>query len=137
MKKHFTSREEFEDYIARTGQDDDTYADTYMGYGTTDFREAWDIAETCYLTDKAYMLTRYGEYRYRMTHDPEFDKSFEDYLECEIDYYDYYHSTYTDWLEQKHSAHYSKGIYSWNEVQKLIYLAGTIITAEDYMRSRQ
>ncbi|MBE5971057.1 MAG: hypothetical protein E7246_00855 [Lachnoclostridium sp.] len=134
MKQHFTSREDFEAYTARTGLDDDAHADIYMGYGTTDFREAWDIAETCYLTDKAYMLMRYSEYCYRMTHDIEFDKSFEDYLDCDIDYYDYYHSTYTDWLCQKTSSDHSTGMYSWNEVQKMIQLAGTLITDKDYVR---
>lgn len=137
MKKHFTSREEFETYIARTGQDNDTYPDVYLGHTTTNFASAYDISYTDYMTEKAYMFRRYDEYCDWMAYDDEYDETFEQFMTNHGSDDEFYHSLYVDWIRQEaYATEHDLSLYTWNEILRLIQKAGTLITAEDYVRSQ-
>ena len=62
MKKYFTTKEAFEAYINRTGQNGDSEPCIYKGYQTIDFRSEREIIQPEYMTERAYMLQMYDDY---------------------------------------------------------------------------
>lgn len=153
MKKHFTTREAFEAYISRTGQNDDSNPCIYKGYHTVDFRSEREVIQPEYMTERAYMLQMYDDYVDRMQLNPKFDKSFEDYFhyDCQID--DFYHGLYAELQDQGYSecincsSHQkgcrgsypccNPGVISLDDIIDLILTEGILITAKDFEDSKQ
>ena len=152
MKKYFTTKEDFESYISRTGQNNDSDPCIYKGYQTIDFRSEQEIIQPEYMTERAYMLQMYDDYVDHMQLDPYFDKSFEDYLHYDCEVNDYYHGLYTELQDQGYSEcincsshrkgcrgsypYCDPGILSLDDIVELILTEGVLITAKDYEEAK-
>ena len=153
MKKYFTTVEAFEAYIRRTGQNNDYEPCIYKGYHTVYFRSEREVILPEYLTERAYMLQMYDDYIDRMQLDPNFDKSFEDFLHYDCEINDYYHGLYAELQDQGYSeclnctSHRKgcrgsypccdPGILSLDDILDLILTEGILITAKDFEDSKQ